>query len=57
MPVCSLSENSLVYVDIRTYLQKARLHLSLTDYILWLAAPLFQVGVAVALLRRGLHKE
>src|SRR5271167_37723 len=33
------------------------MHLSLTDYLLWLASPLFQMGVVVALFRRGLHKE
>ena len=33
------------------------MQLSLTDYILWLASPLFQVGVVVALFRRGSYKE
>jgi hypothetical protein len=33
------------------------MHFSLADYILLLASPLFQVGVVVALFRRGLHKE
>ena len=33
------------------------MHFDLADYILWLASPLLQVGVLVALFRRGLHKE
>jgi hypothetical protein len=33
------------------------MHFSLTDYILWLASALFQMGVLVALFRRGLHKK
>lgn len=33
------------------------MQLSLTDYVLWLASACFQVGVLVALFRRGLHKE
>ena len=31
--------------------------LSLTDYVLWLASTFFQVGVLVAMYRRGLHRE
>ncbi len=30
---------------------------SLIDYLLWLPSALFQVGVVVSLLRRGLHRE
>jgi hypothetical protein len=30
---------------------------SLTDYVLWLASPIFQMGVLLALFRRGLYKE
>ena len=33
------------------------MELSLTDYVLWLASAFFQVGVLLALFRRGLHKE
>jgi hypothetical protein len=33
------------------------MHLSLIDYILWFASPLLQVGVLVALFRRGLYRE
>jgi hypothetical protein len=33
------------------------MRLSLTDYILWLACFLIQLGVVLALFRRGLHKE
>src|SRR5271157_5087746 len=33
------------------------MQLSLVDYILWLVSPLFQVGVLVALFRRGLYKD
>lgn len=33
------------------------MNLNLVDYILWFASPLFQVGVLVALLRRGLYRE
>jgi len=33
------------------------MHFSLTDYILWLASPLFQVGVLVSLFKRGLYKD
>src|SRR5271165_5942534 len=33
------------------------MQLSLIDYVLWLASPLFQMGVLVALFRRGLYKE
>ena len=33
------------------------MQLSLSDYVLWLASTFFQVGVLVALFRRGLHKE
>jgi hypothetical protein len=33
------------------------MHFSLIDYILWLPSALFQIGVAVALFRRGLHRE
>ncbi len=33
------------------------MHFSLVDYLLWLPSPILQVGVLVALFRRGLHKE
>jgi hypothetical protein len=33
------------------------MQLSLIDYVLWLASPLFQVGVLTALFRRGLYKD
>ena len=33
------------------------MHFSLTDYVFWLASPLFQVGVLISLFKRGLHKE
>jgi len=33
------------------------MQLSPIDYVLWLASPLFQVGVLLALFRRGLYKE
>jgi hypothetical protein len=33
------------------------MHLQLVDYVLWLLAPTLQVGVLVAMYRRGLHRE
>jgi hypothetical protein len=33
------------------------MHLRLIDYVLWFAAPAMQVGVLVAMYRRGLHRE
>ncbi len=33
------------------------MELSLTDYVVWLASTFFQVGVLVAMFRRGLHRE
>src|SRR5271169_1449698 len=33
------------------------MQLSLIDYVLWLASPLFQLGVLAALFRRGLYRE
>ena len=35
----------------------AVMHLRLTDYVLWAAAPLLQVGVLTTMLRRGLHRN
>jgi hypothetical protein len=33
------------------------MHLRLIDYVLWLSAPTMQLGVLVAMYRRGLHRE
>jgi hypothetical protein len=33
------------------------MHLRLIDYVLWLAAPTLQLGVLVAMYRRGLHRD
>jgi hypothetical protein len=33
------------------------MNFSVADYVLWLASPLFQVGVLVLLFRRGLYKD
>ncbi len=33
------------------------MHLRLTDYVLWIATPLLQIGVLVAMLKRGLHRD
>jgi len=33
------------------------MHLRLADYALWFASPLLQVGVAITLFRRGLHRD
>ena len=32
------------------------MHLRLTDYVLWVASPLLQIGVLITMLRRGLHR-
>jgi hypothetical protein len=33
------------------------MHLHLTDYVLWIATPLIQMGVLIAMVRRGLHRD
>jgi hypothetical protein len=33
------------------------MHLRLMDYVLWFASPALQVGVVIAMLRRGLHRK
>ncbi len=33
------------------------MHLHLTDYVLWIATPLVQMGVLIAMVRRGLHRD
>lgn len=33
------------------------MHLRLTDYALWVASPLLQLGVLTTMLRRGLHRD
>ena len=33
------------------------MHLRLIDYVFWLSAPIMQVGVLVAMYKRGLHRE
>src|SRR5271169_774609 len=33
------------------------MHLRLIDYVLWFLAPTIQLGVLVAMYRRGLHRE
>ncbi len=33
------------------------MNLSAIDYVLWLAAPLLQLGVVVMMFRRGLHRD
>jgi hypothetical protein len=33
------------------------MHLRLTDYVLWFAAPFLQAGVLVCMLKRGLHRD
>jgi len=33
------------------------MHLRPVDYILWLSAPIMQVGVLIAMYRRGIHRE
>ncbi len=33
------------------------MHLRLTDYVLWIASPLLQMGVLIAMIRRGLHRD
>ncbi len=33
------------------------MHLRLVDYVLWLSAPIMQLGVLIAMYRRGIHRE
>ena len=33
------------------------MHLRLVDYVLWLSAPILQLGVLMAMYRRGLHRD
>jgi hypothetical protein len=33
------------------------MHLRLTDYVLWIATPLLQMGVLIAMIKRGLHRD
>jgi hypothetical protein len=33
------------------------MHLRLSDYVLWFASPVLQVGVLISLFRRGLHRD
>ncbi len=33
------------------------MHLRPMDYVLWFASPALQVGVVIAMLRRGLHRD
>jgi hypothetical protein len=33
------------------------MHLRPTDYVLWITTPLLQVGVLIAMIRRGLHRD
>ena len=33
------------------------MHLRPTDYVLWIATPLLQMGVLIAMIKRGLHRD
>ena len=53
----SFGDSACVVLISEICLTGVMLHLRLIDYVLWFAGPLMQLGVLVAMYRRGLHRD